>query len=102
MPTVGFRIDHDPSALLSPSYDEPMIALRAISTQAKGWDNFAIDFGDFARHWGGSPLFNQTRDVASDYPAQVFGSRFDFFRKIRRQFDPENRMMNTYLSQYFL
>ncbi|MDE0755288.1 MAG: hypothetical protein OSB26_11610, partial [Woeseiaceae bacterium] len=90
------------SALLSPSYDEPMIALRAISTQAKGWDNFAIDFGDFARHWGGSPLFNQTRDVASDYPAQVFGSRFDFFRKIRRQFDPENRMMNTYLSQYFL
>ncbi|MBT5221153.1 MAG: hypothetical protein HOI35_00720 [Woeseia sp.] len=102
MPTVGFRIDHDPSALLSPSYDEPMIALRAISTQAKGWDNFAIDFGDFARHWGGSPLFNQTREVASDYPAQVFGSRFDFFRKIRRQFDPENRMMNTYLSQYFL
>jgi len=102
MPTVGFRIDRDSSALLSPSYDEPMIALRAISTQAKGWENFAIDLGDFARHWGGSPLFNQTREVASDYPAQVFGSRFKFFRKIRHQFDPDNRMMNTYLSQYFL
>ncbi len=102
MPTVGFRIGRDRSALLSPSFDEPMIALRAISTQAKGWEDFAIDFGDFARHWGGSPLFNQTREIPADYPAQVYGSRFDFFRKIRRQFDPENRMMNPFLSQYFL
>jgi len=102
MPTVGFRVARDDSALLSPSFDEPMIALRAISTQSKGWENFAIDFGDFARHWGGSPLFNQTREVPNDYPAQVFGSRLTFFNKIRRQFDPDNRMMNAFLSQYFL
>jgi len=102
MPTVGFRLGRDNSALLSPSFDEPMIALRAISTQEKGWEDFAIDFGDFARHWGGAPLFNQTREIPADYPAQVFGSRFDFFRKIRRQFDPDNRMMNPFLSQYFL
>ena len=79
-----------------------MIALRAISTQSKGWGDFAIDFGDFARHWGGSPLFNQTREVPAEYPSQVFGSRLNLFRKIRRQFDPENRMMNPFLSQYFL
>ena len=102
MPAVGFRIGRDSSALLSPSFDEPMIALRAISTQEKGWEDFAIDFGDFARHWGGSPLINQSREIPAAYPSQVFGSRFDFFRKIRRQFDPENRMMNPFLSQYFL
>lgn len=102
LPTVGFRVGRDVSALLSPSFDEPMIALRAISTQSKGWDDFAIDFGDFARHWGGVPLFNQTREVPPDYPAQIFGSRYDFFRKIRRQLDPDNRMMNPFLSQYFL
>ena len=102
MPTVGFRIGRDRSALLSPSFDEPMIALRAISTQAKGWEDFAIDFGDFARHWGGIPIFNQTRDIPADYPQQAFGSRLTFFKKIRRQFDPENRMMNPFLSQYFL
>ena len=102
MPTVGFRIARDRSAMLSPTFDEPMIALRAISTQKKGWEDFAIDFGDFARHWGGAPVFNQTRDVPADYPGQVFGARLDFFRKIRRQFDPENRMMNPFLSQYFL
>jgi hypothetical protein len=102
MPTVGFRIGRDTSAMLSPSFDEPMVALRAISTQAKGWEDFAIDFGDFARHWGGVPIFNQTRDIPADYPRQVFGSRLTFFRKIRKQFDPENRMMNPFLSQYFL
>ena len=102
MPTVGFRIGRDRSALLSPSFDEPMIALRAISTQSKGWDDFTIDLGEFARHWGGAPLFNQTREVPADYPAQVFGSRYEFFRNIRRRFDPENRMMNPFLSQYFL
>ena len=78
------------------------IALRAISTQAKGWEDFTIDFGDFARDWGGTPIFNQTREVPAEYPPQVFGSRFDFFRKIRRRFDPDNRMMNPFLSQYFL
>ena len=102
LPTVGFRIARDRSALLSPSFDEPMIALRALTTQSKGWDDFAIDFADFAKHWGGSPLFNQTREVPPDYPGQVFGSRLNFFRKIRRHFDPENRMMNPFLSQYFL
>ena len=102
MPTVGFRIGRDRSAMLSPSFDEPMVALRAISTQAKGWEDFAIDYGDFARHWGGVPIFNQTRDIPADYPGQVFGSRLTFFRKIRRQFDPDNRMMNSFLSQYFL
>jgi len=102
MPAVGFRIGRDPSALLSPSFDEPMIALRSISTQARGWDDFVIDLGEFARHWGGVPLFNQTREVPPDYPGQVFGSRLEFFRKIRRHFDPDNRMMNPFLSQYFL
>lgn len=102
MPTVGFRVGRDGSSLLSPSFDEPMIALRAISTQAEGWEDFVIDFSDFARHWGGIPLFNQTRDIPADYPGQAFGSRLDFFRRIRRQFDAENRMMNPFLSQYFL
>ena len=102
MPTVGFRVGRDKSALLSPSFDEPVIALRAISTQTRGWDDFAIDFADFARHWGGAPVFNQTLQIAATYPGQVFASRLEFFRRIRRQFDPDNRMMNTFLSQFFL
>jgi len=102
MPTMGFRLNRDSSALLSPMFDEPMIALRAISTQSAGWEDFAIDFAEFAQHWGGVPLFNQSRSLSQDHARQIFGERIEFFRKIRRRLDPENRMMNPFLSQYFL
>lgn len=101
MPTVGFRIARDRSALLSPSFDEPMFALSAVSTQAKGWEDFALDFAEFAQQWGGMPLLNQTRGLTGDYCGEAFGSRLDFFRRIRRQLDPDNRMMNPFLLQYF-
>jgi L-gulonolactone oxidase len=102
MPTVGYLVGRDRSSILSPSFDESMIALCAMSTQAKGWDNFAIDFADFAKHWGGSPVFNQTREVDPEYVKDVFGTRLDYFRKVRRRIDAERRMMNPFLSQYFL
>ena len=102
MPTVGYRVSRDRSAVLSPSFDETMIALRAVSTQTKGWDDFAIDFADFARHWGGSPIFNQTREVDVSYANEILGARLEYFRKVRRQIDPDRRMMNPFLSQYFL
>ena len=102
MPTVGYRVSRDRSAVLSPSFDETMIALRAVSTQAKGWENFAIDFADFAKHWGGSPLFNQTPEVDLSYTKELFGARLEYFRKVRRRIDPDQRMMNPFLSQYFL
>lgn len=101
MPTMGFRLCRDQSALLSPSFDEPMFALRAVSTQVKGWEDFAIDLGEFAQHWGGMPFFNQTRGLEPGYAGEIFGSRLDFFRRIRRQIDPDNRMMNPFLLQYF-
>lgn len=102
MPAVGFLLGRDRSALLSPSFDEAMFALRAVSTPRKGWEDFVIDFAEFAQHWGGSPFLNQTRSMEPDYARQAFGSRLDFFKKIRRQLDPANRMMNPFLSQYFL
>lgn len=101
LPTVGFRLSRDQSALLSPSFDEPMFALRAVSTQAKGWENFALDFAEFAQQWGGMPFFNETRSLEVGYCGEAFGSRLNFFRRIRRQIDPDNRMMNPFLLQYF-
>lgn len=102
MPTVGYRLSRDNSALLSPAFDEPMFTLSAVSTQSKGWEDFAIDFAEFAQHWGGGAFFNQTRSLLPEHASNVFGSRLAFFRKIRRQLDPDNRLMNPFLSQYFL
>ena len=102
MPTVGFLLARDRSALLSPTFEDPMFALRAVSTPSRGWEDFVIDFAEFAQSWGGSPFFNQTRSMDPDYARHAFGSRIDFFRKIRRQVDPANLLMNSFLSQYFL
>ncbi len=102
MQTVGFRLPKDQSAVLSPSFDEPMFALRAVSTQTKGWEDFTIDFAEFAEHWGGYAFFNQTRSLTVGHAASAFGKRLACFRNIRRQLDPDDRMMNAFLSQYFL
>jgi len=101
MPAVGYRVAQDNSALLSPSFDEPLIALQTISTQIRGWDDFVLDLSDFAESWGGTPIFNQTLATRSEYVSQTYSGRLDFFRKIRRQLDPHNRLLNPYLARYF-
>ncbi|MGI9238638.1 MAG: FAD-binding protein [Woeseiaceae bacterium] len=101
LPAVGFRVSKDPSALLSPSFDEPMFALQTVSTQARGWDDFVIDLAQFAERWGGTPLFNQSRAFRAEHALQTYNSRLDFFRKIRGQLDPEKRLLNPFLAQCF-
>ena len=101
MPAVGFRVSKDPSALLSPSFDEPMFALQTVSTQQSGWDDFVIDLALFAERWGGTPLFSQSRAFRAEHALQTYTSRVDFFRKIRQQLDPEKRLLNPFLAQCF-
>jgi len=101
MPAVGYRVAMDNSALLSPSFDEPLIALQTISTQRRGWDDFVLDLSDFAENWGGTPIFNQTLATRSEYVSQTYNRRMDSFRRIRRQLDPHNRLLNPYLARYF-
>ena len=101
MPAVGFRVGKDSSALLSPSFDEAVISLQTSSTQKKGWDDFVIDLSQFAENWGGTPLFSQSRAFRAEYATRAYGSRLEFFRKIRRQLDPEKRLLNPFLAQCF-
>ena len=101
MPAVGFRVGKDSSALLSPSFEEPVFALQATSTQQRGWDDFVIDLAQFAENWGGTPLFSQSRAFRAEHASQAYSSRLEFFRKIRRQLDPDNRLLNPFLAQSF-
>jgi len=101
MPAVGYRVARDNSALLSPSFDEPLIALQTLSTQRRGWDDFVLDLSEFAESWGGTPIFNQTLATRSEYVSQTYSKRMNYFRKIRRQLDPHNRLLNPYLARYF-
>lgn len=101
LPAAGYRVARDNSALLSPSFDEPLIALQTISTQKKGWDDFVHDLAEFAENWGGIPLFNQTVAARPAYVSQMYSGRMEFFRKIRQKLDPDNRLLNPYLARFF-
>jgi FAD/FMN-containing dehydrogenase len=100
LPAVGYRIGKDPGALLSPSFDEPMIALTSASTQEKGWHDFAIDLAEFAEKWGGIPLISQSRSLRAEHVIQTYNRRLDFFRRLRRRMDPDNRLLNPFLAQF--
>ena len=102
LPAMGYRLARDQYSLLSPSAEEPMVALQTMSTIEKGWENFVIDVAEFAEHWGGTPLFNLTRSASVDHSRQVYGHRRDLFNRIRRQLDPDDRLLNPFLAQYFL
>lgn len=102
LPAIGYRLGRDPGALLSPSADEAMVALQTMSTIEKGWENFVIDLAEFAEHWGGTAMFNLTRSASVDHARQIYGQRRDMFNRIRRQLDPDNRLLNPFLAQYFL
>ena len=101
MPAVGYRLCRDTTAILSPSFDEPMIALTTSSTQAKGWEDFVIDLADFAELWAGTPLISQSRALRADHVRQTYASRLEFFRKTRHQLDPDNRFLSPFLAQFF-
>ena len=100
LPAVGYRLSRDASAPLSPSFDETMIALSTASTQLKGWDDFVIDLAEFAEKWGGTPLISQSRALRAETVIQTYSRRLDFFRRMRRQLDPEDRLLSPFLAQF--
>lgn len=100
MPVVGFRLPQDQGSLLSPSFDGPMIALRVVSSPHPKWEDYAMDYAEFAQRWSGVPLLNQSRCAEQGQVSIALGSRLNFFKRIRRQLDHENRFMNPYLAQY--
>lgn len=100
MPAVGYRLSRDATSLMSPSFDEPMIALTTASTQDKGWDDFVIDLAEFSEKWGGIPLISQSRALRAEHVIQSYNRRLDFFRRMRRQLDPDNRLLNPFLAQF--
>jgi FAD/FMN-containing dehydrogenase len=100
MPAVGYRLCRDTTSLLSLSFDESMIAITTASTQAKGWEDFVIDLAEFAEKWGGTPIISQSRALRAEHVIQTYSNRLDFFRRLRRQLDPENRLLNPFLAQF--
>jgi FAD/FMN-containing dehydrogenase len=92
------RLHQDRGSLFSASYAGPMFTLEPSSGGEKGWDDFLIDFNDFASAAGGTPTFNQTRALQPEHVAKAFGERMKLFRALRQRTDPLNRLRNSYFA----
>jgi len=92
------RLHQDRGSLFSASYSGPMFTLEPSSTGDAGWDDFLIDFNEFAAAHGGTPTFNQTRALQPEHVAKSFGERAKLFRALRQRTDPLNRLHNSYFA----
>jgi FAD/FMN-containing dehydrogenase len=96
--TGANRVHQDRGSLFSVSYSGPAITLEPSSNGEQGWDDFLIDFNDFAARLGGTPTFNQTRALQPEHVAKAFGDRLKLFRALRQRTDPLNRLRNSYFA----
>jgi FAD/FMN-containing dehydrogenase len=92
------RLHQDKSSIFSVSFHGPMITLEPSSTGDRGWDEFLIDFNDFASSLGGVPTFNQSRGLSPEHVRKAFGDRVKLFRALRQRTDPLNRLCNSYFA----
>jgi hypothetical protein len=95
------RLHKDRSSLFSVSYAGGVVTLEPSSAGDKGWDDFLIDFNDFASVNGGTPTFNQTRALTPEHVARAFGERAKLFRALRTRTDSLNRLNNSYFTNLF-
>ena len=66
----------------------------------KGWDDFLLDFAEFAMHFHGVPTFNKTKGFTAKYGARVYADRLRQFRDLRARFDPHNRLLNQFFAEH--
>ena len=93
---VGYRIAQDQKALLSYSFDGAVMTIDPVSTANPGWDGFLDAYNQFCNARNGRPLLNQTPGLTAAMVQQTFGDRWKAFAATRKQFDPNDRLLNGY------
>lgn len=99
MLNVAYRILKDDSSLFSYSSHGNVMTLDPVSTGDPGWTDFIKAYNTFCSDLGGVPLFNQTRGITPSQARKAFGDSLQEFKHYRQQFDPENRLINSYFRE---
>jgi hypothetical protein len=93
---VGYRIAQDQKALLSYSYDGTVMTVDPVSTANPGWDDFLNTYNQFCSDRNGKPLLNQTPSLSPAILQKAFGDRLKVLATTRKQYDPQDRLLNKY------
>ncbi|HEY6489470.1 MAG TPA: FAD-binding oxidoreductase [Terracidiphilus sp.] len=93
---VGYRISQDQKALLSYSYDGTVMTLDPVSTANPGWDDFLAAYNQFCLGLNGKPLPNQTPGLTAAALQAAYGDKLKALEATRKQYDPQDRLLNDY------
>jgi len=96
---VGYRIAQDQKALLSYSYDGTVMTIDPVSTANPGWEKFLSAYNQFCVDRNGKPLLNQTPGIDSGILQKAYGDRLTAFAATRKQYDPQDRLLNNYFRE---
>ncbi|MGD2168138.1 MAG: FAD-binding oxidoreductase [Gammaproteobacteria bacterium] len=99
-PAVALPSPRDSGALLSPSFDQPIVTLTAVNNPVDGWNDFAFEFAEFATDHGGIPLFGQSLHASAANVKSAYDKRWTAFCKTRAQLDPEKRLVNSFFQAF--
>jgi FAD/FMN-containing dehydrogenase len=95
---VGYFIARDQNALLSYSWDGNVMTLDPVSTANPGWEDFLAAYNQFCTDHNGLPLLNQTPGLTPAIVQKAFGTRLQTLSDARKQYDPTNRLLNSYFA----
>jgi FAD/FMN-containing dehydrogenase len=93
---VGYLIAQDQKALLSYSYDGAVMTIDPVSTANPGWEDFLTAYNQFCNDRNGLPLLNQTPGLDAAMLKKTYGARLTAIAMARRQYDPQDRLLNAY------
>lgn len=96
---VGYRIAQDTSSLFSYTAEGNMMTLDPVASGQEGWDDFITAYNEFCSERGGKPLFNQTKGLLPEQAKRAFPTEFARFADFRKQYDPEDRLLNDYFRE---
>ncbi len=96
---VGYRIAQDQKSLLSYSYDGTVMTIDPVSTANPGWDAFLDAYNQFCSDRNGLPLLNQTPGLNSAIVQKAYGDKLKILSDTRKQYDPQDRLLNDYFRQ---
>jgi hypothetical protein len=67
-----------------------------VSTANPGWEEFLLAYNQFCVDRNGMPLLNQTPGLTAAIVQKAFGSRLQTLATVRKQYDPTDRLLNSY------
>ncbi len=98
---VGYRIARDRQSLFSYTRNSDGLTLDPVATGLRGWNGFLVAYNEFCIQHGGTPLFNQTRDITPLQAQAAFGPEIETFQAVRRVHDPHDRFYTPYFQRLF-